>query len=83
MLPLPLEILAADPPPPWNFQQPSVGGGGEYVYFLQLHIAKQLFFPWEVTNQYSEALGNQIFNKCTGMGKSAIRRRFSFWASCF
>lgn len=33
MLPLPLEILAADPPPPWNFQQPSVGVGGMDIFY--------------------------------------------------
>ena len=45
MLPLPLEILAADPPPPWNFQQPSVGGGGSMYIFYNYTLQNNFFFP--------------------------------------
>ena len=33
--PTPSEISASEPPPPWNFQWPSVGGGGMNIFWNQ------------------------------------------------
>jgi len=58
MLPLPSEILAADPPSPLEFSTTFRGGGGGG---LEIKLLKKLFFRGETKNKILCALEKTNF----------------------